>query len=353
MSHNKDPERFDGLLLSMAHDCTEGGVQEMIDLIFSFLARKTDFYTTGLEDGKAEKLIRDAFAKHSMSAKEEARKRKERYAEMDRKKKERQEREKLEEEARLKLEREGKPWIKEVDDKEAQEFIANPPRTRKESESCIMEVNDEEAAKFMASKDEEDASSGDAKPAVTKPSETNDDDDDNDGKMKPNAGNGADLEKYSWTQTLEELEVRIPLPTALKSRDVIVDIQKKHLKVQVKGQAPILDGDIPHDVKKEESAWIMEDKRTIVMTIEKVNKMNWWSKLLTTDPEINTKKVQPENSKLSDLDGETRSMVEKMMYDQRQKEMGKPTSEEQKKQDMLSKFMKAHPEMDFSKCKFN
>ncbi|KAL7003604.1 hypothetical protein U1Q18_004755 [Sarracenia purpurea var. burkii] len=174
-----------------------------------------------------------------------------------------------------------------------------------------------------------------------------------DGKRAPNKGNGLDLDNYSWVQTLQEVTINIPVPPGTKSRFITCEIKKNHLKVGLKGQPPIIDGELFQSVKVDDCFWSLEDQKSISLLLTKQNQMEWWKCLVKGDPEIDTQKVEPENSKLSDLDPETRTTVEKMMFDQRQKSMGLPTSEEMQKQELLKKFMAEHPEMDFSRAKIS
>ncbi|KAJ7103582.1 nuclear movement protein nudC [Mycena belliarum] len=158
---------------------------------------------------------------------------------------------------------------------------------------------------------------------------------------------------YSWTQELGELDVVVPVPKGTRGKDLVVAIQKKKLSVGLKGQDKILDGELCKEIKVEDSTWTLEDNASILIHLEKINQQQWWENVLTHHPKIDTRKIEPGNSKLSDLDGETRGMVEKMMFDNQQKQMGKPTSDELKKQEALKKFQAAHPEMDFSNAKFS
>ncbi|KAG2295115.1 hypothetical protein Bca52824_041784 [Brassica carinata] len=156
-------------------------------------------------------------------------------------------------------------------------------------------------------------------------------------------GNGLDFEKYSWTQNLQEVTVTIPVPSGTKSRSVACEIKKSRLRVGLKGQEPIIDGEFFNAVKPDDCFWNIEDQKFISVLLTKQDQMQWWKYCLKGEPEIDTQKVELESSKL----------VEKMMFDQRQKQMGPPTSDEIEKQDIMKKFMSQHPEMNFSNAKFN
>ena len=171
----------------------------------------------------------------------------------------------------------------------------------------------------------------------------------------PLPGNGGITDRYSWTQTLHEMTVNFFLPSDVAAKQLKVEVKTDRMKIILRNQV-FLEGDFSKKVKADDHVWTIDTvdgQRVLSLTVDKYEGTSWWSCVFKGDPEINTRKVEPENSKLSDLDSETRSTVEKMMEDQRRKSMGMPSVDDEKKQDVLKQFMSSHPEMDFSKAKFS
>lgn len=172
-------------------------------------------------------------------------------------------------------------------------------------------------------------------------------------KLEPTPGNGGSGSGYVWSQSLGEAVIVVPLRSGLKARDCDVKIGVRTLSVGVRGEEPSVKGKLPFPVRVDDSTWGLDPADgQVTVHLDKIDKTCWWTHAFEGEPEIDIARVEPDASKLSDLDGETRAMVEKMMYDQRQKARGLPTSDEEKKMKMLDKFKKQHPELDFTCAKF-
>ena len=71
---------------------------------------------------------------------------------------------------------------------------------------------------------------------------------------------------YRWTQTLQDVTVSIPVRPGSKSRDLIVEIKQKRVKVAVKADGPdgvLLDGELPHEVKVDDSTWTLGQRNRV------------------------------------------------------------------------------------------
>ena len=326
-------DRFDGMFMQVAQQ--SNGIEPLMDNLFGFLRRKTDFFA-GASEEQVNGLVLGCLNKQRALFEQDAAKKKAAAAKEEKRKKE----------------------LAEMKAKKAAEAeAAKKKAAMPKGEEDVIEIGADgsfdstEKAPVPPSRTSSSASNSNSPPKAPQEGGAEGEDEEEDDSPPPE-GNGGRTDRYVWTQTLQEVVINIPLPPNTKSKMLSVDIQNTKLKVAIKGGDALVDGTFHKRVVLDDSIWTLEDGE-LVITLSKDNKMEWWKCVCEGDPEINTQKVQPENSKLSDLDGETRQTVEKMMFDQRQKQMGLPSSDELQKQEMLDKFMKAHPEMDFSKAKFS
>lgn len=62
---------------------------------------------------------------------------------------------------------------------------------------------------------------------------------------------------YTWKQTLQDVSISIPIPAGTKSKELIVTLNKKLIKVGLKGQELILQGELCKEIKVDDSTWTL------------------------------------------------------------------------------------------------
>ena len=320
------------ILTNVAGQC--GGIEPLFDTIFSFLYRKTDYFHVmksgdkiGFPQGRAQQLLLNSFVKFQRLSVETAKR------------------------AEAAMAAKNKPEKKV---KAAPEAKAKEDATR-EIPSVAVDV----APPKQPAMDVSDAAATAAKKSAAPIGPT-------DSGVAAAAAcgaksashladqvgvpyNGGRSGKYHWEQTISDVTIHAPVPAGTRARDVVCTIGRSHLTLKLKASSePLVDADYPCDarngqevwerVKAADSYWNLGEahgEHCVSVYLEK-ERESWWKSAVHGHEEIDTTKVDSTKD-MYDYDDETQGHIRKIMFDQHQKRLGKPTSEDLKNEDMLRK----------------
>ena len=330
-------DEYDGLLMTVIQKA--GGIDNYFDAVYGFLFRKTDFFSNEV---KSREIMEVQFKKYLTKYQDKV--------ERERKIKERKEKEQA---ALNKPAETSSATVKELTPEEYLKKKKEEDERRLEQEKEMDKQRKEERRR-----EEDEKRKAEGKPPREDKKEDEDEDKVKEGHVLPNKEKGQTLDKYSWGQMdIMEISINVPLAKEIRSKDMDIVYDDKHLKVGIKGKEPIINGELFGAIDSESLIWTIDEnnkgEKNLIITFEK-REQTWWESIIKGDKvKVDTGKISPEASNLSDIkDPELKAQVEKMMFDTRQKQMGKPTSDILQKCPQIEDFMKAHPEMDFSHAKF-
>ena len=304
--------RYDDLFSAILQQ--EGKMEPFLDHAFNFLFRRTDFFITmktatdkmGFPPGKAEMMVREAFKKYETKAKVRE----------------------LRSQQPIKQKKEG---VKKNIDKSATANTDSHPETDKSDSSHNLPQTSNSKAIQKQFTDIE---------TVTKPPRIENEESKAGETQYENSGdtyNGGVTDKYSWSQTVSELDIQIPLPSGTKAKNVNVLIKSTHLRVAVvkpDQEWILIDGDLPYKVLTESSMWLVESG-SIHVSLDKAQE-RMWGCVIEGEKEIDLTKVEALRD-MSELDSESQAAVNRVIFDQHQKMQGKPQSHELQTYGMLEK----------------
>ena len=329
-----DQDEMEPALIALASK-SGGDLRKLLYAFFSFLNRRTDFYLIpneldtkegisprmGFKEGDAEKLLLAAFrqfplrrmprrAPSSSAAKFTAKTTSTQKSQVS-----------------------SSPT--EKDTQKTEQTKPKSEETRKETnESITITTKSEAEAEAVAA-----AAAKHIEPDQIKIRTTEE------GKQIP-VGNGGIAKRYQWTQTLEETTVILKVPAGTRGKDLNVSIKPTSVSIRFKKQdanststpatpasaspatpasAALLEGELFEKVRTEESTWSLEGS-ALLLTLEKY-KQTWWETVIKGDEIIDTTMVDS-TRKIGSYDEATQGYIRKIMFDQQQERLGKPTSQE-------------------------
>lgn len=151
--------------------------------------------------------------------------------------------------------------------------------------------------------------------------------------------NGAEREKYLWSQNIMELDVTVKLPPEIKSsKDLKVTINPSDICVACRNGDIIIKDTLPYKIKTMDSFWSISEGKLLIH-LDKVQE-RWWNKLLTSEEAIDLDKIDCSRP-LDDLPEDHVAKVREMQWNQERKMQGLPTSDEIRNMDVLKKAWNA------------
>ena len=215
---------YDNALMGILQSC--GKLQPFLDAVFSFLARRTDFYIImqherakmGFFPGVAEGMVMQAFKKYEiLTRKRET----EIMREEETKRIEQMTHDTTQDELPISLPAppEAEGTSKETSSTESDTHPPPSDTTPREPPSeSVKERNEKDGDEPPKSKEKGGAERQERTAAFNLSSDTY---------------NGAVMDNYKWSQTVTDIDVRVPVPEGTTSKHVKVDIRSDHLKVEL------------------------------------------------------------------------------------------------------------------------
>ena len=153
------------------------------------------------------------------------------------------------------------------------------------------------------------------------------------GGLQEPIGNGGVTDSHTWVQDINVLTATFDVPEATTSKAIRCDLGAKRGVLCVNGET-LFDGAWYDAVASPECVWTIDrsvGRASVVITLEK-SRETWWKSLLKDAPKrdhIDCQKVDS-TKKMDEYDDSTQAAIRKIMFDQRQKQKGEPTSDELK-----------------------